>query len=438
MNKNRAFDVRRTAAAAAWIAGTTLLVVFCVLSAALSTFGIDRAYAGPPADPDAEMTNVGAGVVAVAMLAPLALYWRRKVPWLPVAVGLATTLVAQLDGSLALAGMASLLGRRRGKSAWLWTAAAIAAAAWAGIRDGLRPRAHSTTAFVLDLGDESGAQPQQFIAAVIVTAVAVGAALAYGLIRRSRRDVRVAEQRTLGEKRRSDSLSTTVARQDEREMLAQEVHDALAHRLSLISLQSQSLGALTRAADPAVAAAATALQDNAHQSLEDLRDLIGVLREPAGSPRPRPEVPMPAGVGLADLQALIDASRRAGMTVNSSILLSDINEASPLLEKAAYRVVQEALTNVHKHSPASPVWLWVRAEAGNGVLIRVVNPLGTAGGLDAVGSGSGVVGMRERAAMLGGSAEIGPDGHGSYLVDVHLPWQADDADAAPGRRASVA
>ncbi|GAB3563921.1 sensor histidine kinase [Spelaeicoccus albus] len=413
-----------------WIAGTLCVAWLCTASAMFSLYALPIAFQGAYDDPQSVITNTGMLLFMLALACDVTLFWRRRVPWLPVAAGLLLTVVLQMDALLALVGVASFVGRRRGKGTMLWTAAAIGAAAWAGIRDGLRPADHSATSLILDLGDETGAQPQQFIVAIVVTAVAIGAAVAYGLIRRSRREVKVAEQRTLGEKRRGDSLSTTVARQDEREMLAQEVHDALAHRLSLISLQSQSLKVLAKSADPAVAAAATALQSNAHKSLDDLRNLIGVLREPAAeSPRPHAEVPLPPGVGLTDLQELVETSRRAGMTINSSILLSDTAGASPLLDKAAYRVVQEALTNVQKHSPSSPVWLWVRAEAGNGVLIRVVNPIGAVGPLDATGCGAGVVGMRERAAMLGGTTDIGPDGHGSFLVDVHLPWHQESETA---------
>lgn len=440
VTKNRLRSRRRLAMAALWFVGTSLVAFCCVGSSVISSMGVAGAYDGPIIDPDAELTSFGILVAFIVMLAPITLYWRSRVPWLPVAAGLLATVVVGLDGLLPLVGAAALLGRRRGRIALLWVGAAFAAALWAGIRDGLRPSDRSVIVYAFDLGGESAAQPAQFVAAMVVTVVAIGAALSYGLIRRAKRDVAAADRRTQGERRTSRSLSTQVARQDERERLAREVHDALAHRLSLISLQSQSLGALTHSADPAVATAATALQGNAHKSLDDLRNLIGVLREPAAaSPRPEPETPMPHNVGLTDLDDLIDTSRRAGMQINSSIQLTDIDGANPLLDKAAYRVVQESLTNVHKHSPSAPVRLWVRAESGNGVLIRVVNRLDAAAGpLADSGAGAGVVGMRERAAMLGGTATIGPDGAGNFLVDVHLPWLDQNASAvgAAGYRLS--
>lgn len=420
---------------ALWLVGTSAVAFCCIGSSILGSMGVAGAYESVMIDPDADLTNFGILIAFIVLLAPLTLYWRSRLPWLPVAAGLLATVVFQLDGLLPLVGAAALLGRRRGPIAVLWTAAAFAAALWAGIRDGLRPTGRSVITYLFDLGGESTAQPAQFIAAMVVTVVGIGAALSYGLIRRARRDVAAADRRTQGERRMSRSLSTQVARQDEREMLAREVHDALAHRLSLISLQSQSLGALTRSADPAVAGAATALQGNAHKSLDDLRNLIGVLREPpAGESRPGPEPAVPHNVGLSDLDELIDTSRRAGMQINSTITLTDISGVSPLLDKASYRVVQESLTNVHKHSPAAPVQLWVRAESGQGVLIRVVNRIEAARGpLDIGGAGAGVVGMRERAAMLGGSAEIGPDDAGNYLVDVRLPWLDESSKATPGR-----
>lgn len=433
INVRRPNRARAWGRKALWIVGTLVIASLCLMSSAFSLFALPVAYVGSYSDPEAEMTDLGMLFVLAILLAVCTLFWRRRVPWLPVAAGLVLTVVLQLDALLALVGMASLLGRRRGKSTALWTAAACVAAVWAGVRDGVRPRSHSATALVLDLGNEITAQPQQFIIAMVMTVVAGGAALAYGLIRRSRREVRDAEQRTRGEQRRSESLSTQVAQQDEREMLAREVHDALAHRLSLISLQSQSLGAAANSGDPAVTVAARALQNNAHQSLEDLRNLIGVLRNPPQTSVVEPDAPVPHNVGLADLTTLIDMSRKAGLQINSSIQFTDVGAASALLDKAAYRVVQESLTNVHKHAPQSVVWLWVTAEAGNGVLIRVVNTIadpGTLGGgaLSESGAGAGVIGMRERTQMLGGTATIGPDDSGNFLVDVSLPWSGESAD----------
>lgn len=352
--------------------------------------------------------GAGAGICTLVAL-------RRRLPVVLVVAACLYTLVFPVDAVAALIGLATVIAHRPARDAWRAGAAVTVVTVVAVVRDAVRPPELQLFAPKSSAG--AAGLPWWFYALVVV--VALTAAVGAGLLRRSARAVgRIRTERD-DVAARSEELRTELTRQEERDLLAREVHDTLAHRLSLVSLHAGALEVAAQA-DPQVRSVAEAVPTNAHRSLEDLRDLIGVLRDPTTSSQHASAAPDPS-VTLADLPELLDASRRAGTRMVATVLVDDARLAGSALTLATYRIVQEALTNVHKHAPASEVDIRVTGGTDRGVSIVVRNALAAVPVAHVPGSGSGLTGIVERARLLGGSASAGPEGD-TFVVDVHLPW----------------
>ncbi|TQN37321.1 signal transduction histidine kinase [Blastococcus colisei] len=214
------------------------------------------------------------------------------------------------------------------------------------------------------------------------------------------------------EREREERAARAVA--EERARIARELHDIVAHSISVITVQTQ---AVRRRLDPGQQREIDdlrAVESTARQAMAEMRRLFGVLRaegeRPALSPQP----------GLDQLGRLIADTRAAGVEVSLAVE----GPASPLppgLDLAAYRVVQEALTNVRKHAPGGRVTVCVR-HGGGGLDIAVEDTGGVPPGT-ADGAGLGLVGMRERVALYGGTVDAGPRPDGGFAVRVRLPFR---------------
>ncbi|BCJ32242.1 sensor histidine kinase [Actinocatenispora sera] len=235
---------------------------------------------------------------------------------------------------------------------------------------------------------------------------------------------RVQMVRTLRERaelaERERVLLTERARAAERNRLAAELHDSVAHRVNLMVLQAGALRMTSP--DPPVRDAAEALRSTGCQALEELSDLLGVLRRTGADGDPARSVPTAEAPG--DLAALVDDSRAVGLPVELD-LAGDPALASPIVRRTAYRVVQEGLTNVHKHAPGAPVTVTVRYRTDQ-VALSVHNGRSSGavpGGVDlaATGTGSGIAGLRGRLDAIGGSLRAGPTGHGGFHLDARMP-----------------
>ncbi|MFC7720607.1 sensor histidine kinase [Nonomuraea recticatena] len=227
--------------------------------------------------------------------------------------------------------------------------------------------------------------------AVFGTVLAL-AVFGWGIVVRSRRQL----VHTL---RAQAQVAGQEARRLERERIAREMHDVLAHRISILSLHAGALEFRPDAPPEQVARAAGAIRDSAHQALQDLREVIGVLRQPGDDPDEIvPERPQPT---LADLDELAEESRRAGMDVTLTVETGQAASAS--LGRNAYRIVQEALTNARKHAPGAPVRLSVKGGQGEGLTIEARNKIGWPSSIP--GAGSGLIGLTERAELAGGRLE---------------------------------
>ncbi|MEU5535936.1 histidine kinase [Streptomyces sp. NPDC020362] len=192
----------------------------------------------------------------------------------------------------------------------------------------------------------------------------------------------------------------------ERTRIARELHDSIGHALTVAVVQA---GAARSAGDPAFTdRALEAIEDTGRAALADLERVLGVLRE---SERPASSRPT-----LADADRLLESARASGAEVDAEVT-GPVAEVPGPVSREGYRILQEALTNVLRHAGAVPVR--VRVSVADGTLaLEVRSPL--PGAIPGPGRGSGLRGIRERAALLGGSARTGPDG-GDWQVHAELP-----------------
>jgi signal transduction histidine kinase len=238
-----------------------------------------------------------------------------------------------------------------------------------------------------------------------------------GMVIRARRQL-VRSLRDRAERAESEQqLRVAQARVLERNRIAREMHDVLAHRISLLSLHAGALEIKRDATADQVTAAAGVIRASAHQALQDLREVIGVLRE--DPPAETPERPQPT---LGELPALADESRSAGVRVRLDVRI----EPTAVPEgtgRAAYRIVQEGLTNARKHAPGTAVSVAVDGSAGAGLTIDIRNPWPLAAPAAAIpGTGTGLVGLAERATLAGGRLSHGRTGQNEFALTAWLPW----------------
>ncbi|MEU0175562.1 histidine kinase [Streptomyces massasporeus] len=230
------------------------------------------------------------------------------------------------------------------------------------------------------------------------------------------------------------------ARSEERTRIAREMHDVVAHRVSLMVVHAAALQAVARK-DPEKAVKNAALVgDMGRQALTELREMLGVLRSGGGERRvPAASVPLAAvgvaaaaaaaasraaddeGPSLAELEELVGQSAAAGMVVALSVE-GDVRSYAPQVEQTAYRVVQEALTNVHKHAAGAKTYVRL-AHRVSEIAMQVENepPEEAASSARLPSGGNGLVGMRERVSALGGVFVSGPTDAGGFRVSAVIP-----------------
>lgn len=367
-------------------------------------------------DPSGGTVLLGGLAMVVAVALPFGLIWRHRYPFLTALVPAAVSLVLPIGNALPLLGLAALIGRRRGPAV-AWTAAAVAlSSTWVTIADALaQPRGASF--WKAWLGPTDGRHAAAFdLAPVQVGAIAaLGLALAIGagLLVRSRREAASATDAVQAERAASGRLGDEVARRQERERIAREVHDAMGHRLSLLNLHAGALEA-NSPDDPRVAQSARLIRESAGAAMDDLRSLLALLREPAGAEQP--------AVPLSELATVVQESFGAGQPLSSSIFVQDPDAADPALSRAVFRIVQEVLTNARRHAPGQQTFLTVQGSPASGVVIDARNRYVGGWGEGPAGRSRGLAGIAERAELLGGRAAYGLEGD-VFRVRVELPWR---------------
>ncbi|MEV0288278.1 MULTISPECIES: histidine kinase [unclassified Kribbella] len=204
------------------------------------------------------------------------------------------------------------------------------------------------------------------------------------------------------------------ARALERTRMAREMHDVLAHRLSLLATYAGALEYRPDSSPEKLAKAAGVIRTGVHQALDELREVINVLRdEEVYEGRPQPT--------FQDLTALVAESREAGTTIAYDEHVADATTLPPATGRTAYRIVQEGLTNARKHAAGHPVTLTVTGQPGDGLQIALSNP-GSNGVALTPGSGTGLVGLTERVQLAGGTLDHSRLPDGGFRLEASLPW----------------
>jgi signal transduction histidine kinase len=327
----------------------------------------------------------------------LALWWRRR--W-PVALGLLSLpilAVSSFAGPAGLIVLFTVAAYRRWQIAFIVAALQLALLP---IQRALHPQGDSWAAY--------------YVGGILGTAAVVG----WGMFVRGRRQ---GQRERLRRAEAEEELRVEKIRHAERTRIAREMHDVLAHRISLLSLHAGALEFRPDAPPEEVARAAAVIRASAHHALEDLRTVIGLLRD--GNVGDAPQPPQPT---LAELPGLLDESRSAGMQLHADIRIAELASVPDAIGRHVLRIVQEALTNARKHAPSAPVELRVDGGPGEGLTIEVRNaapvPVPVTGAAGIPGSGTGLVGLAERATLSGGRLEYGLDEHGDFRVRAWLPW----------------
>lgn len=235
-----------------------------------------------------------------------------------------------------------------------------------------------------------------------------GALLGWGALWRTRAELVASLRERARRAEREQDHRVAEARTAERTRIAREMHDTLAHRLTLVATTAGALEYRTDLSTEQVASAAGVVRANASEALEELRTVIGVLRTSPDDLRPTP--------GLADLERLLDETRAAGVAVRLDAADLDLPTA---LDLAVYRTCQEGLTNARRHAPGSAVTVDVTVEDG----LRVVVANGRGGKGQSTGTGTGLIGLTERVELLGGRVHAAPEGDG-FRLEAWLPWES--------------
>jgi signal transduction histidine kinase len=262
-------------------------------------------------------------------------------------------------------------------------------------------------------------RPAGFLGAETIALVALGGlAVAAGEAARNRRAylaevVARAEDAECGRDAEARRRVT-----EERLRIARDLHDSIGHHLALINVQAGVSGHLLTEAPAPVRETFDQIRQRSRAALEELRDTVGLLRQPGD-----PAAPVEPVAGLADLDDLVASFERSGLRIDRVRMDRGGAPGDPLpwaTDLTAYRIIQESLTNVCKHVGATEVRLSLRHDAGT-LTVIVENEGPPAPGTPAPAGTHGIVGMRERAAAIGGTLLAGPRPAGGFRVSAVLP-----------------
>ncbi|GAB2667019.1 histidine kinase [Saccharopolyspora gloriosae] len=330
-----------------------------------------------------------------------AMLLRRRFPLVAVAAASAHSLLVGTDGGATGMVVAMYtLASRRGPTSVTWIGAGIVAA--------------SHVVRVLLPGNGALWSDGPFTVALgVLAGFAMIAALPLllGLWLYSRRDLLTSLRERAVQAERERDLLAERAVTAERRRIAREMHDVVAHRVSVISLQA---GALTMTAtDQRTEEVAEVIRVSSSAALSELREMLRALRDDAENPGGDHAAP-----SLDGLRDLVEDSVAAGADIALD-MPQELPETSAVVGRAAYRVLQEALTNAGKHAPGSPVRAEILA-AADGLVVEVTNQRG-AGTTVVEGSGYGLIGMRERVTLAGGTLQVGRTDDDGYRVRAAFP-----------------
>ena len=262
--------------------------------------------------------------------------------------------------------------------------------------------------------------PTTDVASVLVRVVPlVLAVTAWGMFLRARRQLLLTLRERAALAETDQRLHEDRARRAERTRIAREMHDVLAHRISLMALHAGALEVRPDLPPEKVRETAELLRATARQALEELRSVIGLLRDPGQEPTP--PAPLPT---MSDIPRLVEETRLAGTKIDFEMRVEHADAAPNALGRDAYRIVQESLTNIAKHASGTASRVRVTGGPGAGLHVNVRNrkPLHVNAGPAMPGAGAGLLGLQERVDLAGGTLIHGPDSSGDFVVDAELTW----------------
>lgn len=339
--------------------------------------------------------DLALGLAALVMLQ----YWRRR----PLAVAMTISIMGCLSafsaGAFTVA-TASLATRRRWNELLPYIVVSIAS---------------SLVFYEVEPVQDS------FFANLVSSILVVGVLVAFGMYVGARRELLATLKDRAERAEREQAMRVGQARANERGRIAREMHDVLAHRISLVAMHAGAMNYRTDLSAEEMRRTAGVIEENAHQALSDLREVLGMLRDDRAASTP--ERPQPT---LRDVPDLVDEAQAVGMNVRLDNEVGDLDAAPEIVGRSAYRIIQESLTNARKHAPDTALQVRLSGRPGTGLTVEVRNPLrvGDPDGREPSlpESGLGLIGLAERAEISGGRLEHGRTASREYFVRAELPW----------------
>jgi signal transduction histidine kinase len=393
----------------AWTTGAVTLSVFCTLMA----LGLSN-DSGNVHD-----LNLGLGLL-LNLGAAAALVWRHERPWLVLALAVAGPLFFSTDATAALIVLYAIAKTERGERL---AAAAIAVFLACGASltyDAHRTRDNSVLTIASTKPEKGAPKPEWdialwipwFVAAVLV-AIVVGSAM----LKHTRSELAQAEYSRDVATEQTSVMRDEVIRTEERTRIARDMHDTLAASLSRISLFAGALQVNGADNPEKVANTASMIRSTAHDALDDLKHIVGVLRGSANAGA------RPSGhQGIDSVAELVQSARAAGLhaTLFTDLRPGDVGTVSG---HVTYRVVQESLTNAQKYASDQTIRISISGAAEIGIRIDIRNTLSSQPPSVPPGSGAGLRGLSEQTRDVGGTFNAGVLGT-EFVVDCWLPWYA--------------
>ncbi|MFI0155194.1 sensor histidine kinase [Streptomyces lydicus] len=362
-----------------------------------------------------------AGALSTAQTVPLLLAVTRPLQawWVIFA--------ADVVGALVLTGVDGVAGR-----AWPWPPTAIVGYLALMLALSLRERRRTLIAVWLTTGVtgifSEMSTPDGSHSTWVLLFVLSGVVLMMGATLRERGDAqrKLIEQETISEAERARRTLL-----EERTRIARELHDVVAHHMSVITVQADSAPYRIGGLPPEAQEEFGSIAATARESLAEMRRLLGVLRSEETERQGGPEKAPQPGIGM--LPKLVEGTVRAGVPVEL-VLPEDPVALEPAVDLSAYRIVQEALANVVRHAPGARTRVSVTTAAdGSRLTVLVVNsaPPAPSAPLETTGTGHGLIGMRERVRLVDGTLDTGPLPDGGFRVAAQLPLTPPPTAAAP-------
>lgn len=389
----------------AWTIGAVTLSAFC----SLTTFVLSQDSGTIP------VWNYTLGFV-LNLVAAAALVWRHEYRWQVLAATLVAPLLLSTDATAALIALYAVAKVEHGRRLVAATVAVYTASVVSLLYDARRTRDNSVLS--MEKKPEPG-QPKpvweiDWWLPWLVAAILVGLVVALALVKRTRRQLSAAEYSRDRATEQTRAMRDEMIRTEERTRIARDMHDTLAAGLSRISLFAGALQVSGADNPEKIANTASMIRSTAHEALDELKNIVGVLRGTAGAR------PSSSHQGIDAIADLVQSARAAGLHVT---LFTDLHpgEVGTVAGHVSYRVVQEALTNAQKYAADQTVRITVTGAEHDGIRIEVRNRLSSAPPTVPPGSRAGLTGLVEQAQQIGGTLGAGVVGD-EFVVSCWLPW----------------